>query len=701
MQISNASSVGVRDCTISIDSGGTFTDGFLTSGDRIATVKVETTPHDLTVCFQDCIEKGAVALGFPSAQGLLLRTRAIRYATTIGTNTLIQRSGPRIGLITSTNGKPEAAASTLRIAAGDRPIIPEDLVVELFREEAGGQADQGPKAEAVRSAAKRLLDRGVEVLVISLRGSWANPTTEQHARRIIHDDYPKHYLGSIPVLLASDVTIRPGDDLRLQAAVLNAYLHPALVKYLYKAEAGLRRNKFDRPLLIVHSSGGAARVAKTTALHTYNSGPVAGLMGAGYVAGLYGFERVVTSDVGGTSTDIGVLVGGRPDYDLTSRVDGIEISVPLVRVEAIGAGGGSVARVDAKEQLLQVGPESMGAVPGPACFGLGGREATLTDANVVLGYIDPERFLGGRRKLDPEKAKEALLRRVARPLGRSLEDAALLVRETLENNIRDTIRRLLHARGSSPSDFVLFSYGGGGPLHAAQYGAGFPKVLCFGLGSVFSAFGTSTHHIGHFYEKAVDIELRASDGCVLDDTEPLNRAVRDLQAWAVRDMRGEGFPVEQVEFTLDVEASSGDDASPRRIVRAPSVFFAQAQDVRAACEAIDRAGGATTKGKNGVPSPALRLHVLRLGALARIGTYEMTARAVRPRSVAGLERGHREVFWSSRGPRRTPLYERGGLEAGHVIEGPAIIEAEDTTYAVPEGYRMDVDAYLNLMLERQ
>ena len=415
--------------TIDIDNGGTFTDGFFTGDGQIAWVKVDTTPHDLTVCFLKCIEEGAAKFGLTMPQ-LLHQTEVIRFSTTYATNMLLQKSGPRLGLIV-TGGFEKSLYSTSSRSPVLDFIIPAAMVIGI--DEAAGK--KPVDKEQVRLAIRSLLGRGARLIVVSLYGSHLDQANELKVRQIADDDYPKHYLGAVPLLLSSEVSTTTDDASRTNVALLNAYFHPDMVRFLYKAEDEVRKLGYRKPLLIMHADGGVARVAKTTAIMTHNSGPSAGVLGTAYMSRLYHLPYVASMDIGGTSADISLVINGRHGYKREGMLEEIPVKLPTIEVYPAAAGGGSISRPVNKKKI-KVGPDSAGALPGPACYGLGGTEATSTDACVVLGYIDPEYFLGGKRKLDAGLSREVMNEKLAKPLGNSVEECGLLVTEAMRRYLR-------------------------------------------------------------------------------------------------------------------------------------------------------------------------------------------------------------------------------------------------------------------------
>jgi N-methylhydantoinase A/oxoprolinase/acetone carboxylase beta subunit len=368
---------------------------------------------------------------------------------------------------------------------------------------------------------------------VSFRNAWRNPANERRALDVTRARYPVHYLRSVPMQLATEVMHVADDHARTNTAVFNAYIHGEMARTLYRAEDKLRAAGYERPLLVVHSSGGNARVAKTVAVHTLHSGPAVAARGAGYLAQLLKLDHVVTSDMGGTSFDVSVLADGTAKFNLSPSIDGVPIATPMIEVESLGAGGGSIARVD--NGKLRVGPESASSAPGPACYAKGGMEPTVTDANLVLGFIDPEYFLGGRMKLDVNAARRAIDRRVARGLSAGIEEAAWDIRRTITQGMAAELKQRL----ADPSGYTLFSFGGGGPLHAADIAdiVGIDRIMAFPFGSVFSAFGGSTTNVQHLYART----LTGKDGA--------KAALAALKTQAAKDMAGEGFAAKDVTYT--------------------------------------------------------------------------------------------------------------------------------------------------------
>lgn len=668
--------------TIDIDNGGTFTDGFFTSNGRIEWVKVDTTPHDLAVCFLQCIEEGANRFGVTVRQ-MLHETEVIRFSTTHATNTLIQKSGPRLGLIVTRGFEENLYTQGVARSPALEAIIPGEMVVGID-EQAG--KDNVAK-EQVRSAIRSLLGRGARIVVVSLHHAHIDPANEITVRQIADEDYPRHYLGAVPMLLSTEVSNTPDDASRTNVALLNAYFHPDMVRFLYKADDDVRQTGYRRPLLVVHADGGAARIAKTTAIMTYNSGPSAGVLGTTFISKMYDLKHVASLDIGGTSTDIGLVIDGKHRYKRESLLAGIPVKLPVIEVYPVAAGGGSITTPEKKG--VKVGPDSAGAVPGPACYGLGGLEATPTDASVVLGYIDPNNFLGGKRKLDAVRARAVIEENVANRLDVSVEECARLVTETMEDICAADISRLISEGGYSPKDFILFSFGGAGGTYCCGIAdkVGIPKIYTFRFSSVFGAFGSSCADVLHTYESLTKIAItRNADKAQI---EGFNRVVQDLMNSALRDMRGEGFPPEKVSFSLEVEADSGDISA---ILEAPVPLLRGQTDINNILNTF-----ATQNNLNKIDG--LSVNMFRLRATSPVVHPVLASHNfVGENPEKGLKE-HRDVYWKNNFSR-TAIYEEQKLECGNVILGPAIVQSENTTILLPEGRKYTVDSLLNGVIER-
>lgn len=672
--------------TIDIDTGGTFTDGFFVFKDRVETVKVPTTPHDLTVCFMECIKAGAVRFGV-LVEDLLYDTDIIRFSNTIGTNTIIQRDGSRVGLMVTAGCE---ALAPIHSQDDKSPLIMPDMVISLEEQVTpSGKVVHTPDEASIMSAAQELIDRGARCLVVAFDNSEYNSQNERFVRKTIKNEYPRDFLGSVPVFLSSDISHRSGNTERINAAVLNAYIHGKLARLLYQASENLRQKSYNKNLFIVHNNGAVARVAKTRAINTYNSGPAAGLLGARLIGQLYGAENLISADMGGTSCDLGFVTDNQESYTLKPDVEGFGINVPMMVIRAIGAGGGSIAGV--KEGRLQVGPQSAGALPGPVCFDLGGFEPTVTDADLILGILDPAFFLGGTMTLNYEKAAAVMMEKIAGPLGISLEEAALQIKTMVDQSMGAELSDLKD-RLNADQDPMLVVYGGAGAAHCcdiAKFG-GLKKIVLTPYSAVFSAFSSSNMDVGHFYSSRIDLPLAENS-----DFDRVGQAVSIMEKEARRDMRGEGFSMEEVALELELFAKKqGDDHEIKFNVAYD--FF---NDPALIKQTIQTAGDLLNSSVNG-NSKDMVLTMAGLTARAKVPHYEIKKIPGALQGPDQAKKGYRKVFLEpGQQALEIPVYDRSLLTNGHRITGPGLVESEQTSLLIPSEWELIVDQYNNTLLE--
>ncbi len=521
---------------IDIDTGGTMTDGLVSGEGQVVSLKVETTPHDVTIAFVDILEAAREALGLADLRALLEQVEVIRWSSTITSNVLAQRVGPQLGLLVTAGHEtdlynPAAAATVLGTLVSAQDIT--------------GIAPDADEA-TVRHAIKALLDKGIRRINVSLAGAFPDGSAEERIVEMIGSDYPDHFLGSIPALAGSEVVLRPDDSTRTIASLINAYVHPALATTLYRAEEICReQHGWQGNVLIGHINGGVARIGKTKAFDTIESGPLFGTYACAAAAAEAGDAKVIAIDVGGTTTKVSAVEDGKVVLKSSGELFDIPIQIDMPLLRSIALGGGSVARVT--DGAVTLGPDSMGAAPGPACYGLGGRNATLTDAFVVAGFVSPTAFLGGKRTLDVDRAKKALDRHVGGPLGVDAESAATAVVEAAWDAVAQLARDAAEEAGWQPSECTIYAYGGNGPLFvtAVAERLGATTARFFRFGSVYSAYGSAISDVVHVYESAV-----------VSGT-PLQQVADRLGSEARRDLRGEGFDPTYASLDWEVRSQSG------------------------------------------------------------------------------------------------------------------------------------------------
>lgn len=676
--------------TINIDTGGTFTDGFFTGDGQMRKVKVDTTPHDLTECFRNCIEEGAKSFGL-TASRMMRDVDVVRFSSTIGSNIMIERSGAKVGLVVSKGFE----NSIYGEEGQENPLFDFILSPPMVRGieegvDAQGDISKAPDEEEVRGAVKQLLQRGARVIVVSLLRANINDSNELKVREIVTGAYPSHFLGAVPILLSTEVSASNSDALRTNTAVVNAYLHRDMVRFLYKADEHLRKTGYRKPMLVVHSGGGTARAAKTVAVETWGSGPAGGVAGVASVSQLYGIENAIGVDIGGTSTDIGLVVKGRYGFNYQPEVEGVRLSLPIIELISIEGGGGSIVTPKVDTKTVLVGPKSAGALPGPVAYDLGGNEPTVTDACIVLGYINPDYFLGGRRKLNEEKARQIIQEKVAGPLGLGLEQASYTIVKEMARLAADAISGILSKAGVETRNCTMLAIGGGGGTFcfAIAKRLGVAKVYFSPLSPVFSAFGLSTMDVVHRYESAKVVPLKSAASDFPSQFNDFNEVVTNLKNSALRDMRGEGFDPDKITFSLELEMASPGD---HRLLQSPRLLLQAAEDVKVICDAY-------TNEFHLPQDQDIVVQLFRINASAPVSHYQFPSHHEAGENPEEAYKTRRKIYWED-GFVEANIYELKHLKSGNRVIGPAIIEAEDTTMLVPPGGQYTVDRFLGGRLD--
>lgn len=661
---------------IDIDIGGTYTDAIVSHGGGAAYFKTDTTPSDLSQCFEDALQKGAVQMGFSNTKLFLRKILVIRLSTSLSTNTLLERKGERVGLLL-TEGHSSEYLDRFRAPRNERHILLPNMV-----EEVGKHLPD----EEIRKKAYLLLTRGITAMVVCLDGSVDFPKSEDRVKTVIGQYFPKHSIGSVPVLLSSQVSRDQDYFKRINTALLNAYVHVALSRQISGIEDFLRNEGFPYPLLIVHSNGGSARSAKSTAIQTLSSGAAAGIYGSQRLAAFYHKSHVVIADVGGTSTEIGLNQYDRIAFSMPSHVGDLPLDILSPVHSTLGIGGGSIARID-QEGNVRFGFESVGAFPGPACYNLGGTEPTLTDAYLILGYFDEDYFLGGQKRIHKHLARKVVQKKIADPLGVTIEEAALSIKKKAVEIIGNRIRSVILAEGESPSTFSLFAVGGGGGCIGSDVmdHVELAEVCVFRQGSVFGAYGSSGMDIMHQYKKRMNVVWKKNDATSAQIVRALNKAILALQRHAEKDMSGEGFWPQEIRFQTELELKSLSDLKTYRLIL-PSPFLWP----ESAFSPFSRDMPDEKKiGLTGVV----------LNALGIIPHAEPTSQPDGG-SRKILKKGVRRVYVAPGTFEDIPIYSWDGFSPSRLVTGPALIENSETTLWLPEGKTILFDEYGSGIIKR-
>jgi len=638
---------------VDVDTGGTMTDTLISGGAEPLLIKVESTPHDVTVSFMQSLTRAAEALGHRDLEAFLDEVRLIRWSSTLTSNVLAERKGPKLGLIVSPGHERDLYADD---RAATATVIP-SLIRPEYITSLAPDADRA----AIVAVLKQLIDQGIRRVNISLAGAFPDGTREQEILRVIGEQFPDHFLGSVPALAGSEMLMQPDDMSRTFYALINAYVHNALANSLYKAEDAVKvEHGWRGDILVGHLNGGVARIGKTKAVDTIESGPLFGTHASAHVAAAAGAARVLAIDIGGTTGKASAIVDGRVAMRTEGHIFGIPVKTPMPVLRSNAIGGGSIARV--ADGRVTLGPESMGAAPGPACYGLGGSEATLTDALVALGVISPTAFLDGRRVLDVVLAQNAIARRVAAPLGVDVPAAASAILDRAVAMMAALATETAHEVGwSTLADVELFAYGGNGPLFATAVAEvlGIGRVHLFALGTVFSAYGSAISDVLHVYERAL----------VGKSSVTALTAVADaLLDQAMRDLRGEGFDPARASYHWTVQNAARERAESTGAGANPAASLVAT-----------------------LPDASL----LRLDARYAVGQVDMPAHVAQG---AAPPTAHRDSSLGAAG--NLPVYSHAALY-GRTLAGPCAIDGGTFTWLVGAGWTLAVDVYGNALASRE
>jgi len=673
---------------IGVDVGGTFTDVFVwdEAQGRVTITKVPSTRGDQSKGFIEGI--GQLVADFGDI-------RTVVHGTTVGTNALLERKGARTGIVTTTGFR-----DVLEMRRRDRPttwglrgaytpvVDRPDRREVAERVLADGTVLERVSPEAVKAEAQALREAGCEALCVFFVNGYANAENERVAVEAVRSVWPNAY-----VTAATEILPEIREFERLSTATLNAYLQPVVSSYLDRLEGGLDGQGFGGQVLIVQSNGGVMSVdsAKRTPVRTALSGPAAGVIAAQAIATAAGVENIVTCDMGGTSFDVSLVAGGAPALAPQTAIDfGLVVRSPMIEITTIGAGGGSIATVDASG-LLRVGPESAGSDPGPVCYGLGNDRPTVTDANLVLGRINPDRPIGGKLdRLDIDAARAAIARDVAEPLEIAVEAAAEAVLALANAKMAGAIRLVSIEKGHDPARFSAMPFGGGGALHTGALikDVGLRSALVPRFPGVTSALGCVVADMRHDRVQTVNRLLSEIDAGALG--AEMAQAADETEAL----VRGSGTTFDRVDRHYEFDM----------------LYLGQTHTVAVPVEMGD---GLTQEGMQAAFDTAYRIAFGRLlqGIPVRVMNYRVTVIGRRPAfdmalfapeggvTAAEARTATRRV-WAEGAWHEAGIHDRLSLAVGETVAGPAILEQPDTTIFVDPGLTARVDRFGNLVIER-
>jgi len=688
---------------LGVDVGGTHTDLVLldVESGQIAVEKVSSTPRNPAIGVLNGINN-FVAKGTPPGE-----IEFFSHGTTITTNALLEMRGAKVGLmITSGYRAVQEIQSQGRDGNPfdyfyDKPV---HLAPQSMTREIPGRVDwEGLELkpldrDAVRAAARSLMEAGANSIAICYLFSYANSAHEEITREIILEEFPNAH-----VSLSSEVLPRIREWPRLSTTLLNAYLGPVLVDYIGDLNKGLDDGGVTtQQRFLMQSNGGVmpftAAVQGGKTVYTLFSGPAAGAQAGAYLSGDDAVKGIVTLDMGGTSADIAFIQGGEPLEVTEVTVARRPLGVPALDLTTISAGGGSIAWID-RGGFLCVGPQSAGAEPGPACYGKGGQNPAVTDADIALGYLNPKYFLGGSQELDKEASEKALQEKVAAPLGMTIREAAAGIRRIVDLRMADEVKVFGAKRGVDPQDFCLLPFGGAGAVHAASVAEelGITRIFVPPRPGAFSALGLLCTDVVHDYVRS---GLRPMELVTPEDAE---NVFSELEARGVAELRQEGISPDGARFERELDVR----------------YTGQGYELRVSLEGLGGEGGFKTDDMEAARNRFDDQHAKIHGHAAKDRSVEIVSYRIRLRvsvpkyepiptrnviespAPAESNKGARTVYFAADEATETKIYERDKLPFGARLDGPAIVEQFDSTIVVPESWVGRIDGYGNLILSRE
>lgn len=691
-----------------LDIGGTFTDCVLIDESGHLTIaKAPSTPGNFADGVLEALRRAGERVGL-GLEALLGSITMLNHGTTAGTNAIIQRKGAKVGLIT-TRGHNDV----IHIMRGSRglsgqdiklivhipesskpdPIIPKRLIRGVSeRVDCFGKVVVELNEDEVRAAIAELVDEGIEALAVCFLWSFLAPAHERRVKAIAAEVAPQLY-----VTCSCDLAPKWGEYERTTAVALNAYIGPLTVGYVTSLDQRLKTLGYLPPLQITQCAGGTISVRKASGapLLTLDSGPVSGVTGSLYLGEVMGEKNIITTDMGGTSFDVGVIHDGKAVVSYKSLVHQYEYFLPKVDVQTMGTGGGSKVWIDKTTRTLRVGPQSAGAVPGPICYGRGGTTPTTTDADVVLGYLDAENFAGGTMRLDREGAT-AGLQALADELGMSLYELASGVAQIAEFQMADLVRKATIQKGLDPRDFVLYAFGGAGPVHMAVTAreAGIKRVIVpqGDTASTWCAFGAASADTLHVNEQ---VSIMSSPF----DVTRINALLAELADKGRAQLEEDGIPAARQTYRYSIDMRHRGQINEVEVeLDGGTLSPADLDDLRA--RFVRRYEQLYGRGAS-LPGARLECVTFRVRASAESRKPRIQSATTATAEIpAEAHTGNRDIYWAEwKRLAATPIYDGYRLQPGNTLAGPCVIETTTTSIVVHPGQTVAVDALRNFVID--
>ncbi|RFC66811.1 MULTISPECIES: hydantoinase/oxoprolinase family protein [Mesorhizobium] len=695
---------------IGIDAGGTMTDTILVDADGHFKIgKSATTPRNESEGFIASAEDAADAWGL-SLEELFSGVNVVLYSGTGMLNTLLSRTGRKLGLIT-TKGMEDMVLMGRGLQAwadysyADRlhavthqhpdPLVPRrrthgvtervdqfgDIVLPLYEQE-------------VRVAAKKLIADKVDSICIMTLFSHVNPAHEKRIAEICREEIQAAG-AEIGVYASHEVRPVIREQSRLNSVLIEAYATSRGRMQLKSIEDASKKYGFKYGVQTLLSFGGLTSINHPRLHETMISGPIGGILGAAYVGKLIGNDSLICSDMGGTSFDMGVITRGQTRIENEPLMDRFKLNVPTLHLDTIGAGAGMILKVDPLTKKVSLGPESAGSDPGPICFARGGTEPTIADCDAILGRLNPDYFLGGKVKLQVEKARAAFKEKCADVLGVGVEEAAEGMIEMLEADANNALRRVISGQGIHPSEFTLLSYGGSGPLHLAgcSRGIGFKDIITFQFAAAFSAFGCTTADFmrRHSVSTQIDISSKASDATLVSVGEKVSEVWRDLATAAVSELMADGHARDKITTTPFLMMRYTGQLEDVEVL-APLPAVTSAEEMQKVIDEFEQVYAKVNHRVSRYGEAGYSITELGLIATADKVKPVLVKRPLGKSDPASAHKGVRQAYIGGRW-HAANLYEMDDLKPGHEVTGPAIIEHPATTLVVHPGDQVFVDEW--------
>jgi N-methylhydantoinase A len=692
---------------VGVDIGGTFTDCVAMDEQGTVTLgKALSTPDDFAIGAVDAVRDAAGNLGLGSEDELLGATKFFFHACTVADNTLITRTGPKTGLLTTqgfgdtllimrgrtTEGLTESEAFRASTQSKPDPIIPRSLIEEVAeRIDYKGSALIRLEAEEIARAVQSLIERGVESIAIALVWALANDSHERQLADFIRERYPSVYLS-----LSSEVAPYLGEYERTATTAFNAYVGPKIAAYLRRLGEVLRSKGLGREPLVMQAYGGVLGIDDTfkKAVGTIESGPASGIMGSRYIGEQLGVPNVLATDMGGTTFKVGVIRDGSVEKDHKPILMRYQLFLSKIWVESIGAGGGSIVWIDPETGLLKVGPRGAGSSPGPVCYGLGGAEVTVSDADLILGYLNEDCFLGGRMRLAKEQALEALKDKIARPMNMTVAEAASGIYRITNSHMSDLIRRATVERGYDPREFTLFAFGGAAPVHAGRYAAelGIKEVVVPLTASVHGATGLVSSDVIYDYGRS---ERLAVPG----DLKRIREIFSGLVQRAMASLRAAGFKDSEMKIVRSLDMRYRQQVHELNVPLPPGVEELTEPDLEAIYGGFDEFYELTYGAGAGYREAGKEIMAFRVLATGELNKPRLRKYPLQKNRAEAALKTERKVYYEEgRDFIATKIYDYGRLAPGSEISGPAIIETPITTIVINPNDRATIDEYYNVRM---